>query len=219
MQFWAFCAFLRQIPAILTGLTGCSGLREKGILQMDSFAPAYSTLLAFAPHCGTNSFRHFPKCLKSVSPVGKTSADTRFTRCSTAKFSGVRVETEYEQTAAFGVLAAMRSPLQTINQFAYSTALNPARSNIWLPPRRFERRLIAMFKGHNRNLHTSACCQFLLPPCAFRALLRQMGSVSSRILQILFFRQKSWAIAPAVLLNFVVCPIQCAKLLPAKEKG
>jgi hypothetical protein len=117
----------------------------------------------------------------------KLPADTQFSRCSTAKFSGVRVETEYEQTAAFGVLAAMRSPLQTINQFAYSTALNPARSNIRLPPRRFELRLIAMFKGHNRNLHTSACCQFLLPPRVFRALLRQMGSVSSRVLQILFF--------------------------------
>jgi hypothetical protein len=94
----------------------------------------------------------------------KLPADTQFSRCSTAKFSGVRVQTKYEQTAAFSVLAAMRSPLQTINQIAYSAALNPARGNIWLPPSRFELRLIAVFEGHNRNLHTSGCCQFLLPP-------------------------------------------------------
>jgi hypothetical protein len=79
----------------------------------------------------------------------KLPADTQFSRRSTAKFSGVRVQTEYEQTAAFGVSAAMRAPLQTINQIAYSAALDPARSNIGLPPSRFELRLMAMFKGHN----------------------------------------------------------------------
>ena len=167
-----------------------------------------------------NSVQHPARILQSLFLLSeKLPADTQFSRCSTAKFSGVRVQTEYEQTAAFGVLAAMRSPLQTINQIAYSAALNPARSNIWLPPRRFELRLIAMLKGHNRNLHTSACCQFLLPPCALRALLLQMGSVFSRVLQILSFPPKSWAIAMAVFLNFVVCLTQCARLPPAKEKG
>jgi len=60
------------------------------------------------------------------------------------KFDGIRVKTEGEQTATFGVFAAIGVGRQTINQVAYSAALDPAGTSVWQLLNRFWTRLTVM---------------------------------------------------------------------------
>jgi len=62
------------------------------------------------------------------------------------KFCGIRVKTEGEQTATFGVFATIGIGHQTINQGADPAALDPAHGSVWRLLNEFRVALTVMSK-------------------------------------------------------------------------